>query len=260
MSAGAALLASSIKFDGTLIFQINGDGPVRLLVVECHADLSMRATAKLHDGALIAPDASMSDLVNVNGRGHCALTLDARHRLPGQKPYQGIVALEGSTIAHAVETYLRQSEQLDSRLWLSADPQTAAGLLLQKIPAEGGTAFYEPDADAWPRLTTLAATITPHELLNLGSEDIVRKLFWQEPVKTQSMLHPRFKCTCSRERVSQMLLSLGREEVVSIIEEQGVVSVVCDFCNAEQRFDAVDIGALFSINQHISATTTHLKQ
>ncbi len=246
MTAAAALLASNIKFAGALILQIHGDGPVSLLVVECQPDLRLRATAKLRDGAVIGADAGMRELVNATGQGRCAITLDPTDRLPGQQPYQGIVALRGESIAHALETYMRQSEQLESRLWLAADAQACAGVLLQKLPGDGGrAAAAEMDEDAWDRTTTLASTLTSPELLRQDADTITRRLFWQERLDPYQPLRPRFACRCSRERIGRMLLSLGLEEVESIVAEQGRVEVTCDFCNARQQFDAVDVAQLF---------------
>lgn len=246
MTAAAALLASNIKFAGTLILQIHGDGPVSLLVVECQADLRLRATAKLREGASIDADAGMRELVNVSGSGRCAITLDPAGRLPGQQPYQGIVGLQGDSIAQALETYMRQSEQLESRLWLAADGRCCAGVLLQKLPDSGGRATPgTQDEDAWERTTTLAATLKPAELLTLAAETVTRRLFWQEHLDHYQPLKPRFECRCSRERIGRMLLSLGHEEVESIVAEQGRVEVTCDFCNKKQTFDAVDVAQLF---------------
>jgi molecular chaperone Hsp33 len=245
MTAAAALLASNIKFAGSLILQIHGDGPVKLLVVECQPDLSMRATAKLRPDAQIDPNATLRDLVNESGRGRCALTLDPTERLPGQQPYQGIVSLDGDSIAAVLESYMRQSEQLDSRLWLAADSSAAAGVLLQKLPDDGGKAAVF-DHDAWDRAVTLAATVGDDELLALPPTELAHRLFWQERIDQHRPLTPRFECTCSRERIGRMLLSLGRAEIDSIIAEQGRVEITCDFCNARYEFDAVDAAQLFA--------------
>ena len=263
MTAAAALLASNIKFAGALIMQIHGDGPVSLLVVECQPDLRLRATAKLREGAEIVDDAGLRDLVNVSGQGRCAITLDPTDRLPGQQPYQGIVSLQGDSIAHVLENYMRQSEQLESRLWLAADARCCAGVLLQKLPGDGGRASAsgaQLDEDAWERTTTLAATLKAQELIALDAETVTRRLFWQEQLDNYRPLKPRFECRCSRERIGRMLLSLGKGEVESIVEEQGRVEVTCDFCNARQQFDAVDVAQLFrtgSSAQAASAATPH---
>jgi len=255
MTAAAALLATNIKFAGSLIMQVHGDGPVSLLVVECQPDLRMRATAKLREGTRIDPNAGMRELVNAAGQGRCAITLDPADRLPGQQPYQGIVGLEGDSIARALETYMRRSEQLESRFWLAADARCCAGVLLQKLPGEGGRAtLAEPDSDAWERTTTLASTLTTPELLTLDAETVTRRLFWQERLDHYRPLAPRFECRCSRERIGRMLLSLGHEEVDSIIAELGRVEVTCDFCNARQAFDAVDVAQLFRTGSANEAT------
>jgi molecular chaperone Hsp33 len=257
MTAAAALLATNIKFNGTLILQIHGDGPVNLLVVECQPDLRLRATAKLRDGASIDANAGMRDLVNAGGAGRCVITLDPTDRLPGQQPYQGIVGLEGESIAQALETYMRRSEQLESRLWLAADARCCAGVLLQKLPGDGGrAALGDQDEDAWDRTTTLAATLKPAELLTLAAETVTRRLFWQERLDYYRPLTPRFECRCSRERIGRMLLSLGQEEVDSIVAEQGRVEVTCDFCNARQAFDAVDVAQLFRTGSSSEAPAT----
>jgi molecular chaperone Hsp33 len=254
MTAAAALLATNIKFSGSLILQIHGDGPVSLLVVECQPDLRLRATAKIRDGASIGADAGMRQLVNVSGQGRCAITLDPTDRLPGQQPYQGIVGLRGDSIAQALETYMRQSEQLDTRLWLAADARCCAGVLLQKLPGDGGSAAGgEQDRDAWERTTTLASTLTPAELFGLEAGTITRRLFWQERLDPYRPLTPRFECRCSRERIGRMLLSLGRAEVESIVAEQGRVEVTCDFCNARQQFDAIDVAQLFRTGSSVQA-------
>jgi molecular chaperone Hsp33 len=256
MTAAATLLAANIKFNGALTLQVHGDGPVKLLVVECQPDFRLRATAKLREGADIAPGAGLQALVNAHGQGRCAITLDPLERLPGQQPYQGIVPLAGDSIAHALETYMRQSEQLDTRLWLAADQKVASGVLLQKLPAEGGRAAQSHDTDAWDRTTTLASTLTLPELLANGPEALVRKLFWQERLEHGAAFQPSFQCSCSRERIGRMLLSLGREEVNDIVREQGHVEVTCDFCNKAQMFDAVDVGQLFATGD----TSAHVPQ
>lgn len=244
LTAATALLASNIKFNGALILQIHGDGPVKLMVVECQPDLTLRATAKLRSGAKIGALAGWRDLVNAGGKGRCAITLDPRERLPGQQPYQGIVALEGDTVAQAIENYMRQSEQLETRLWLAANLRTSAGVLLQKLPAPQ---VAEPaDDETWRRATVLGSTLTADELLAQTPATLVRRLFWQEQMMPAESLAPRFLCTCSRARIGRMLISLGRDEVESVVADMGSVSVTCDFCGARHEFDRVDVGHLFA--------------
>jgi molecular chaperone Hsp33 len=250
MTAAAALLSANIKFNGALTLQVQGDGPVRLLVVECQPDFRLRATAKMREGAAIAAGAALTDLVNAHGSGRCLITLDPRDRLPGQQPYQGVVPLAGDSIAAALESYMRQSEQLETRLWLAADGTTATGVLLQRLPREGGTAGLATpsteDDDAWPRACVLAGTLRPDEMLAASAETLATRLFWEEQLDHMAPATPQFSCSCSRERIGRMLRSMGRAEVDGIIAEQGQVEVTCDFCNARQTFDAVDVGQLFA--------------
>jgi len=249
MTAAAALLAANIKFDGALVLQIQGNGPVRLLVAEVQPGMRIRATAKLREAVDIGEQATLQQLANPDGAGRCAITLDPPNRRPGQQPYQGVVPLLGETIAQVLENYLRQSEQLESRLWLAADASAAAGVLLQKLPQVGGEISTVPDDDTWDRVGALTATLTHAELLALAPADLARRLYWQETLEHFAPVSPRFQCTCSRERTARMLLSLGREEVDSILDEQGVVEITCDFCYARHTFDAVDVGQLFATGE-----------
>lgn len=242
--AAAALLASNIKFNGALILQIYGDGPVRLLVVECQSDLSLRATAKLRDET-VPEEASLRELINREGRGRCAITLDPRDPVPGQQPYQGIVPLVGDSVAEVIESYLRQSEQLAAAVALSADARACGGMLLQRLPDHGGHSG-ERDDDAWDRAVSLGRTVRQHELLQLPPEEVVHRLFSQETLEHYPPLTPRFACSCSRERIGRMLISLGQQEVDAILAEQGQVEVTCDFCSRRYRFDPVDARLLFT--------------
>ena len=245
MTAAAALLAANLKFDGALIMQIQGNGPVRLLVVEVQPQMRLRATAKLRESAAIATQDTLQQLTNPDGDGRCAITLDPTGRRPGQQPYQGVVPLTGETIAQVLENYLRQSEQIESRLWLAADENAAAGVLLQKLPQEGGAAA-RADVDTWPRVGALTATLTRNELLALAPDALAHRLYWEEQLEHFAPVEPRFECNCSRGRSGRMLMALGREEVDSILTERGDVEIICDFCNARYTFDAVDIGQLFA--------------
>ena len=245
MVAATALLATNIKFNGALVMQVYGDGPLQLLVVECQADLALRATAKVRDEP-IADDISLRELVNRGGRGRFAITLDPKDPLPGQQPYQGVVPLEGDSVAEVLQTYMRQSEQLETRLWLASSDAAVAGLLLQRLPSDGGLRTTTGDDDAWEHLLALTQTVTSEELLTLAPDDVSHRLFWQESLEHYPPLTPRFQCTCSRERIGKMLVSLGQEEVDGIIAEQGSVSVTCEFCGRKYSFDPVDVAHLFT--------------
>ncbi|MBA2411516.1 MAG: Hsp33 family molecular chaperone HslO [Burkholderiaceae bacterium] len=245
MVAAAALLAANIKFNGALVMQVYGDGPLQLLVVECQPDLALRATAKVRTEP-IADDITLRDLLNRTGRGRFAITLDPKNPLPGQRPYQGVVALEGDSVAEVLQTYMRQSEQLETRLWLASNEGAAAGLLLQRLPHDGDDDRTPEDQDAWEHLVTLSQTVRSEELLSHAPADLSHRLFWQQSVDHFAPLMPRFQCTCSRERIGKMLLSLGQEEVDSIITEQGSVGVTCEFCGRQYSLDPVDVAHLFA--------------
>lgn len=288
MTAAATLLQANIKFNGALLLQVQGDGPVKLAVAEVNPDFSLRATAKVvgvvAEGPLAGsnlpgaqPQAAgsdatslavkLSDLVNVNGQGRCAITLDPKDRQPGQQPYQGIVPLvDGQNhkledLARVIEQYMLQSEQLDTRLVLAANDQVAAGLLIQRLPLQGeanlaGSGVSQADSDRigqnedYNRIAILASSLQPQELLTLDAQTILHRLFWEEDVRVFDPLSgedgPRFACTCSRERVGHMLKSLGADEVESVIAEQGQVQVGCEFCGAQYTFDPVDAAQLFT--------------
>jgi molecular chaperone Hsp33 len=232
LMAAAALLTSTLKFDGRLIMQIQGKGPVSLLVVECTSDRTMRAIAQWQ-GEI--PDAPLAALV---GDGRLAVTIDP---LKGKERYQAIVALEGLTVAEAFENYFARSEQLATRLWLASDPQQAAGMLLQRLPEA-----EPPDDDAWMRAVHLGSTITREELLALPVREIVHRLYHEEDIRLFSRMPVSFRCSCSRERVEAVLRMLGRDEIQSILAEQGSVSVDCEFCGNRYEFDRIDAEQLFA--------------
>ena len=246
LSAAALLLAASLKFDGALVLQIHGDGPVALFVVECDAQGSFRATVKLREGSAIPLDAGLRDLVDRAGGGRFVVTLDPRTSSPNRQPYQGIVPFEGESVSEVLEQYMARSEQVPTRLWLAADGRRSVGLLLQRLPEEGGTAPGSArDDDGWNRMQKLADTISTQELLGLPSAKVLERLFWQEPLRAFDRRDCRFACTCSREKVAAMLRTLGRDEIDGILSEFGKVDVHCEFCNLAYAFDSVDCAGLF---------------
>ncbi|MEN9475078.1 MAG: 33 kDa chaperonin [Pseudomonadota bacterium] len=264
MSAAAVLMQGNIKFNGALVLQVFGDGPVKLAVTEVQPDFSFRTTATVNGE--VADGVPLSHMVNVNGLGRCAITLDPKDRLPGQQPYQGVVPLNGEHneklehLSEVLEHYMLRSEQLDTKLVLAANGEVAAGLLIQRLPATGasnlaGSSAVQAQGDAigenedYHRIATLAASLKPEELLTLDAETILHRLFWQEDLlrfqPEDGPIEPRFACTCSRERVATMLKGLGVDEIESILAERGEVEVACDFCGAQYRFDPVDAARLF---------------
>ncbi|MGH8808573.1 MAG: Hsp33 family molecular chaperone HslO [Noviherbaspirillum sp.] len=253
MVAAAALLSANLKFDGMLIMQMHGDGPVRLLVVECDSELRLRATAKLAPDATIPDDANLTQLVNAHGHGRFVITLDPKDKLPGQQPYQGIVPLDGDSVAVVIENYMLRSEQLDTKLWLAADQNVSRGLLLQKLPGEGGIdAPVTDEAETWTRVAMLAATLRREELLSTDINTLMHRLFWEETIRLFEPRHPGFYCSCTREKVGNMLKMLGKQEIDSALADLGKLAINCDFCGQHYEFDQIDCAQLFA-TEHPSA-------
>jgi molecular chaperone Hsp33 len=261
MAAAGALMQSNIKFNGALILQIFGDGPVKVAVAEVQHDLALRVTAKVVGE--VRDDARLADMVNVSNKGRCAITLDPKDKFPGQQPYQGVVPRHGDRrekiqkLSEVLEHYMLQSEQLDTTLVLAADDKVAAGLLIQRLPVQGegnlaGSMVSKANEEQigvnedYNRISILASSLKREELLGLDVDTILTRLFWEEKVLRFEPQAPHFACTCSRERVANMIRSLGREEADSIISERGEIEVGCDFCGKQYRFDAVDSAQLFT--------------
>lgn len=260
MTAAAVLMQSNIKFNGALVMQIFGDGPLKLAVVEVNPNLSLRATAKVVGE--LGDASTLPEMVNVNNEGRCAITLDPLNKMPGQQAYQGVVPLfddqrnKLDKFSDVLQHYMLQSEQLDTTLVLAANDTTAAGLLIQRLPIKGegnlaAKATMEDEDEIgrnedYNRISILASSLTADELLNLDVETILRRLFWEEKLVRFEPLTPSFACSCSRERVSNMIRSLGTEEVESILAERGDVEVGCDFCGEQYRYDAVDAAQIFT--------------
>lgn len=242
LMAAGALLAATLKFEGTLILQLHGSGPVKLIVVECTSGHAMRATAKWQGDI---PDGDLRALL---GSGRFAISLVPES---GQQSYQGVVDLNADSIAAALEHYMATSEQIATRIWLASDDQRSAGLLLQKLPEREST-----DDDAWPRAGHLASTIKPEELLGLEPRQLLHRLFHEEDLRVFEPRPVFFRCSCSRDRVVGMLRMLGRDEVSGVIAERGEVEVHCEFCNRRYAFDAVDSEAIFAADIAAAAART----
>jgi molecular chaperone Hsp33 len=230
--AAAVLLSATIKFDGLLTLQIQARGPLRLLVAQVTSERTLRGLARWDGEPTPAP------LRDLCGDGVLILTLD-----PGGSgdPYQGVVGLNGATLAEALEEYFSRSEQLVTRLRLAADEHTAAGLLLQQLPDATST-----DPDGWNRLGALTATLHPTELLRTDPPKLVRRLFHEETPRLFDPREFRYRCACSRERTRAMLLALGESELRQALDEQGALHVDCEFCGQRYPFDRVDLAGLFA--------------
>jgi molecular chaperone Hsp33 len=250
--AAAALLASTLKLDGSLVAQLSGDGPVRLLVVECNDALDMRATAQW-DAAQVAAlgeHASLAQLAGTRAQSRLTLTLDQRS---SGTLYQGIVALDGESIAASIEHYLATSEQLQSRLWLDARGAAVRGLLLQRLPAA-----TDADDATWTRLTrdadcALRATASPRRADDDDATQphasfaaVLAHAFPHDDVRMFAARPVRFACRCSAGRVANALRIAGREEIEAALAERGIVEVTCEFCNRRYSFGAAEARALFA--------------
>ena len=264
MTAAGALMQSIIKFNGALVLQIFGDGPVKLAVAEVRPDLSLRATATVTGE--VQPGDSLSRLVNVHNQGRCVITLDPNDwgQIPISQsavtklesdPSYFVVPLFGDrhekieNLGEVLAHYMLQSEQLDTKLILAADGQVAAGLLIQRLPVQGQQRTDEDEIgrnEDYQRIALLAGTLKREELLGLDADTILRRLFWEEKITRFVPGTPTFACSCSQERVSGMLRSLGAAEVESIIAEHGRVEVGCEFCGAQYGFDPVDAAQIFT--------------
>ncbi len=237
LMAASALLSATLKMEGVMVLQLQSKGALKLLVVECSHDLNMRATAKW-DETLINEMATVS-FIELVKHGQFVITLDPSTG----EAYQGIVPIEGETIAEMLQNYMLRSQQIDTSLWLHCDGESASGMLLQKLPNLG-----EADADAWNRVNILANTVTNDELKNLAPETLLSRLFSEENVRLFEAKATQFRCSCSKAKVGNMLRLLGSQEVKSILAELGKIDVNCDFCNKKYAFDALDVSHAFSEN------------
>ncbi|SEA77233.1 Hsp33 family molecular chaperone HslO [Marinobacterium iners] len=232
MLAAVGMLSATLKFEGRLLLQAEGEGQVKMLMAECNRHQDLRAIAR-YDGEL-GDDLSFDQLLQ-NGR--IALTIEPEK---GQR-YQGVVPLENETLAQCLQAYFEQSEQLGTSIQLAADGQRAAGLMLQVMPAEG-----RGDED-WNRVSMLASTLKDEELLQLDNEALLFRLFHEEECRLYEPQPLRFRCDCSRERSAEALKFMTEEELLEILKEQnGIIDVGCQFCNQTYNFDETDIRALFS--------------
>jgi molecular chaperone Hsp33 len=227
----AVLLSATIKHSGSLILQIRGDGPIHLLVVQATPQGTVRGLAQW------SREASATTLNAVFGdNAQMAITLEAPNR---RERYQSLIPLEGDTLAQALEAYFSRSEQLPTRLWLTANDHAAAGMLLQRLPRE------HTSDENWERASLLLDTLTPNELMELEAETLLYRLFHEEEPRLFDPSPIHFHCDCSRERVEKLVQSLGQEEANSIVEEQGKIQITCEFCNASYTLDAIEVEQLF---------------
>ena len=231
--AAGSLLSANLKNEGTLIVQVQGQGRLKMLVVEATSENTVRATARWDETAEIRDDESLTALLGENS------VFVLTHQPKDADPWQGVVPLEGDSIAQMLVNYMKRSEQLDTYITLAADDQAAGALLLQRLPEE------ELDDAAWEHVTTLAQTLTPQELTGLDAHHALYRLYHETPPRVFEPEAIEFACTCSRGKVSDMLLMLGGQEVGGVVAEQGSIQIDCDFCHSKYVFDETDVNALF---------------
>ncbi|HEX4151374.1 MAG TPA: Hsp33 family molecular chaperone HslO [Steroidobacteraceae bacterium] len=247
-AAASLLLAATIKFDGVLSLQLQGDGPVHLLLAQCTSGLGVRGLARCR-GETPSGEATAgaaADIGELVGAGNLTVTLETDD---GAQRYQGIVPIEGSRLADSLQVYFENSEQLPTRLWLYADDSGVSGMLLQRLPSGDTAGASAPPAvidDAWRRVQLIGDTLTREELRTLADVDILHRLFNEDDLRLFERTPVYFRCRCSRERVAGMLQGLGEAETRSILAERGEVEVRCDFCNRAYVFDSVDVEQLFN--------------
>ena len=246
----ATLLAATMKFTGSITLQIRGNGPISMLIADCspqHVEGADNPLYHLRGMANWEGEVGNGDLASRFGDGQLVITIDPG---TGSKRYQGIVELSGNSLADAIDDYLLRSEQLPTRMWLAADAHHAAGLLLQRLPGSPG------DEDSWRRLGMLAETLTTPELLELSADTLLHRLFHEEELRVFDPQPVVFHCHCSRERLTNALLSIGYEEVMDIIREQGKIDATCQFCNRAYHFDAVDAEQIFTTSHQAALSPT----
>jgi molecular chaperone Hsp33 len=277
--AASVLLAATLKFEGMLTLQLQGDGPMHLLLAQCSSGLAVRALARYRQPGDVPgePQVTVTDpgtpaastlplwppgnLQTLAGEGRLTVTLDTKESGAnrGDGRYQGVVPLNGGKLQDCLQDYFERSEQLPTRLWLQADEHGASGLLLQRLPSNSMLGRSDPTSrsivhstddasvdDAWQRVQLLGDTLKNAELKDLRDQEILHRLFAEDDVRLFEPAPVFFRCTCSRERVAGMLQSLGEGESRSILAEQGQVEVRCDFCNRAYQFDPVDVERLFA--------------
>lgn len=231
-AAATGLIAQSLKFDGAITLQIQGGGDLRMLVMQCTSELEVRGMASFDENG----DArTFAELMQ---DAHCAITVDA-----GDRPYQGIVEIERSSLADSLENYFQRSVQVPSHVTLVSDASLSGGLLLQQMPGQ-----YEMDDDDWARLGYLAATLSTRDFDTAEGMHLIGKLFAEDDVRVFQSKQVFFRCRCSQRRAEEVLRMLGEAETRDVIEERGRVDVTCEYCGRRRSFDSIDVSGIFADN------------
>jgi len=243
--SAVVLLAATLKFDGTLTLQLQGKGLVNLLVAQCTHDFKVRGMAR-HDQLPSREEGETTGFRSLAGDGQIIVTVESADR---GSSYQGVVPITGDSLAESLEAYFLQSEQLPSRVLLASTPGVVAGMLVQRIAGVGGKqAPTDPAAleEAWMKADHAMQGLGAAQLLADDIEPRLVRMFGDDEVRVFSGHDVIHECRCSRERVANVLRSLGQEEVRGVIAEQGAVTVTCEFCQKPYRFDPIDAEQLFA--------------
>lgn len=241
--AAAVLLSTNLKFEGRMIIQAKSEGQIPLLMAECNHLLEVRAIAQG------AEEATADGNERLLTQGHLAITIDPDD---GQR-YQGIVPLQPDSLAASLDAYFEQSEQLHTRIWLAADGERAAGILLQQLPAQL-IASDQERLQHWEHACTLASTVSSAELLELDTPDLLYRLYHQDSLRLFDPAQVRSHCNCSQERSLNALSCLGAAELDTLLKEVGTIVMDCEFCNQQYRFERADLS---SILDNIESKTLH---
>jgi molecular chaperone Hsp33 len=231
--AAAVLLGSAIKYDGRLVLQVRGDGELNLIMAECTSEGAVRGIARFDR----IPEST--DFDALTGAGVLVITIDSKR----SDPYQGIVSLQGGSLAASLQTYFEQSEQLQSWFFFAVNEEQACGFMLQQLPGTNAQKAEERE-ESWQHLLTLAHTLTAQEVLSLGNEELLHRLYHQQEVQLFPSRAFHYQCSCSRERTARALISIGKQEIDSIVAEYGAVNIACEFCGTEYTFDASEVTLL----------------
>lgn len=231
MLVTTSLMTATLKFEGEITVQLQGDGPLSMAVINGNHLQQLRGIARLKEGATVDDNMSLHQMV---GNGYLVITITPAK---GER-YQGVVALDGETFTDCIEDYFRRSEQLPTRLFIRQNAQGAAGILLQVLPAE------QPQGDVLDHLSTLTTTVTADELVSLPANDVLWRLYHQEEVTVYDPQLVEFKCSCSRERCGEILKTISAEEIDTILSEDGKIDMHCDYCGSHHVYDAVDVASI----------------
>lgn len=228
-AAATGLVAQSLKFDGAITLQIQGSGALSMMVMQCTSNYEMRGMAVMQDGA------AATDFTDLAAGARCAITVDA-----GERPYQGIVAMDGESLSASLEHYFQRSVQVPSHIALIASDTVAGGILLQQMPGQ------PIDPDDWNRLHYLVATLSTADFAGEAGIDLLGKLFAEDDVRVYPSRPVRFRCRCTARKAEDVLKMIGEDEARTTLEEHGDIEIVCEYCGRRRHYDAVDVERLFT--------------